>query len=79
MYTVYILKSEKTGKHYVGYTSDIEKRLRYHNGGKNISTKNGIPWRIIYIESFGDRAEAWKREHQIKSYRGGEAFRKLVK
>jgi len=79
MYTAYILQSIKTQKYYIGYTSDLGKRLKYHNSGKNKSTKSDIPWRIVYIESFSTKPEAWKREHQIKSYKGGEAFKKLIK
>jgi len=78
MFTVYILQSEKNGRYYVGYTSDLLKRLRYHNSGKNKSTKNGIPWRIVMQENYGLKREAWLREHQIKRYKGGQAFKKLV-
>ena len=78
MFTVYILQSEKTGRYYVGYTSDLEKRIHYHNSGKNISTKNDTPWKLIWHENFETKKDAWLREHQIKSYKGGEAFKKLI-
>ena len=39
MFITYILKSEKTDRYYIGYTSDVEKRLTNHNSGKNKSTK----------------------------------------
>ncbi len=79
MFTVYILQSEKNGKYYIGYTADLEKRIYYHNSGKNISTKNGIPWKLVRQENFETKKEAWLREHQIKKYKGGEAFKKLIK
>ncbi len=79
MYTVYILKSEQTGKFYVGYTDNIDRRIKQHNSGKNKSTHNGLPWTIIHKEFFNTKKEAWLREHQIKSYKGGVAFKKLVK
>ena len=78
MFTVYILQSEKTGRHYIGFTSDLEKRLQYHNGGKNKSTKNDRPWRVIWREVFENKKDAWLREHQIKRFKGGEAFKKLI-
>ena len=74
---VYILKNE-SGKYYVGSTSDIERRLYYHNAGKNRSTKNKGPWKLIYSEKHGDKRLALKREKQIKSYKGGNAFKKLL-
>ena len=78
MFTTYILQSEKTGKYYIGYTSNIKNRLQKHNAGSNISTRSGIPWKIVRMEQFNARKEAWLRERQIKSYKGGEAFKKLL-
>ncbi|MDO8589920.1 MAG: GIY-YIG nuclease family protein [bacterium] len=78
MFATYILKSKTTNRYYIGYTSNVGKRIIYHNTGRNISTRSGIPWSLVYSESFETRAEAWKREHQIKSYKSGEAFKKLI-
>ena len=78
MFQVYILKSGKTGRFYVGYTSNLEQRLKYHNLGKNKSTKAGIPWKLVKFEEYKTKREAWLRERQIKKYKGGEAFKKLV-
>ena len=78
MFAVYIIQSGKTRKYYVGYTSDIEHRLEYHNRGKNKSTKSGIPWRLVGKEYFRTKKEAWLRERLIKSYKGGGAFKKLI-
>lgn len=78
MYSVYILKSTTTGKYYIGMTENIERRLKEHNSGKTTSTKGRGPWEIAYREECADRASAWKRERQIKSYKGGEAFKKLL-
>lgn len=79
MYTTYIIKSEQNGKHYIGSTSDIEKRLQSHNSGANRSTKGKGPWKLIYKEIFEDKKQAWLRERQIKSYKGGEVFKNLIK
>ena len=79
MYYVYILRSVKNKKIYIGYCSDINIRLVQHNSGKTRSTKSGIPWKIIYTETFSTRQDAYRRERQMKSYKGGEAFKKLWK
>ena len=79
MYSVYILKSKLNGRYYVGYTSDLQQRIKYHNNGKNISTKKYVPWEIAYSEPFETKKEAWLRERQIKSYKSGVAFKKLIK
>lgn len=78
MFYVYILNSLISKKHYIGSTDDLERRLFEHNSGKVKSTKAYKPWEMIYTESFSNRNEAFKREKQIKSYKGGEAFKKLL-
>ena len=78
MFYVYILQSEKNGRYYIGYTSNLADRLRHHNSGANKSTKPHRPWKLIYHESYEDKKSAWLREEQIKSYKGGEAFKKLI-
>lgn len=75
----YILRSIKSGKHYIGSTNNIERRLQEHNSGKTKSTRNKGPWEIIYTtEKYKTKIDARKRELKIKSYKGGKAFKKLV-
>ncbi|MEO8403650.1 MAG: GIY-YIG nuclease family protein [Chitinophagaceae bacterium] len=75
---VYILKSLKDGRYYIGESSDVEARLIFHNAGKQRSTKSRVPFKIVLVEEYGTREEALKREKQIKSWKGGEAFKKLL-
>ncbi|MBN1927891.1 MAG: GIY-YIG nuclease family protein [Prolixibacteraceae bacterium] len=76
---MYILKSLKDNRHYIGSTSNVEKRLAFHNSGSQRSTKSRIPFILIYTEEYNDRSQAEKREKQIKSFKGGEAFKVLLK
>ena len=73
-YFVYILRSESTGKTYVGQTSDLEKRLVKHNDPAcrfALHTKrNKGPWKIIHTENFASRSEAMQREKHLKSGQG---------
>ncbi|OGK37230.1 hypothetical protein A3F03_04650 [Candidatus Roizmanbacteria bacterium RIFCSPHIGHO2_12_FULL_41_11] len=78
MYTVYVICSKKTKKYYTGYTADIEKRLKAHNSGKNRSTRVGKPWILSYCEYYELKEDAWNRERQLKKYKTGEAFKKLI-
>ena len=75
---VYILKSLKDNGYYIGETKDIQKRLAFHNGGLQRSTRNRRPFILVYSEEIVDRKTALKREKQIKNYKGGEAFLKLI-
>ena len=76
---VYVLKSEKDGKLYIGQTNNITQRLEYHNRGKVKATKNRVPFKIIYYEEVKTRAEAMKREKYLKSLKGGNEFKKILK
>jgi putative endonuclease len=78
-YVVYILQSEMNGRYYIGHTSDIEERIQSHNNGKVRSTKAYRPWKIVYSEPYASKQEAYCREIKIKSYKHGEAFKKLIK
>jgi len=75
MYYVYILKSQKTGKAYTGYTTDLRKRLESHNNASNRSTKPGIPWELIYYEAYKNRSKAIERESKLKHY--GQSLTRL--
>ena len=75
---VYILKSLKDSRYYIGETHNPESRLIFHNSGRQRSTKNRIPFILILVEEYNDRSEALKREKQIKSWKGGLAFKKLI-
>ncbi len=79
VYYVYILHSLKDQKFYIGFTSYLKRRIEEHNLGKNISTKYRLPLKLIYYERFFNKTEATKREKLIKSYKGGNAFKKLIK
>ena len=75
---LYVLKS-RLNKYYTGITAlDPYKRLERHNKGQVYSTKSGRPWELICVEKFRTIKEARKREKQIKSWKGGNAFRKFL-
>lgn len=77
-YYVYILKSLKDGSYYVGQTQDLNSRLVKHNLGQSKFTKLRLPYKIIHTEKYQTRNEAVRREIKIKSYKGGNEFKKLI-
>ena len=70
-YYTYVLYSSQFDKIYIGYTSDLEARLLSHN---SLATKGWTvrfrPWEILFYEEFQLKAEAMKREKELKSARG---------
>ena len=83
MFTVYVIKSESTGKKYIGQTSDLELRLKRHNRiiwskSSSYTTINKGPWKIIYTEIFETRQAALKRERYFKSHAGRDYLKKKL-
>ncbi|OGF51712.1 endonuclease [Candidatus Giovannonibacteria bacterium RIFCSPLOWO2_02_FULL_43_11b] len=79
MYEVYIIKSLIRERYYIGYSHEFEARIVAHNAGNVRSTKGYRPWQLVHKEMFADKISARKRELEIKSYKSGEAFKKLLK
>ena len=77
-YFVYILQSDRDGRLYIGSTDDVERRLTEHNKGQTRSLKSRRPLKLIYKEEVSDRRTGRKRERLLKSYKGGNAFKKLI-
>lgn len=69
MFYVYILKSKKDNKLYIGYTKDLKRRIREHNEGKNFSTARRGIFFLAYYEAFGSQKDATAREKQIKQFK----------
>ena len=65
---VYILGSDGAGgsRTYVGWTTDLERRLQAHNSGKGARSTRGRQWRLLYVEKLTDRREAMSREVFLK-------------
>ena len=78
MFTVYILKSSKTDKYYIGYTANIEDRVEQHNSGSTPSTRSGIPWTLVYTETFDNKTDAIKRENEIKRKKSRKYIEYLI-
>ena len=77
-YYTYILQSLKGEKYYIGSTSNVLARLDFNNAGLQRSTKNRVPFRIVLFEEHESKDKALQRERQIKSWKGGEAFKRLI-
>ena len=65
---VYILGSEGKGgpRTYVGWTTDLERRLAQHNAGTGARSTRGRAWSLLYAERYQTREEAMSREWYLK-------------
>ena len=78
MFYVYVLKSEKTGRRYVGSCQNILERLHRHNTNQSKATKYGIPWILIHNESFRTRAEVVQKGIYYKTGRGRDELNAML-
>ena len=67
-YFVYMLKcvSSVKKKTYVGYTIDINKRLKLHNNNKGAKYTKGNQWIVIYKKRFYSKSKAMSYEYILK-------------
>ena len=77
-YSVYILRSNKDHKLYIGCTEDLERRFGEHNSGKVIATVNRRPLEIIFYETFINKSDAFAREQWFKTGFGFNHIRKML-
>ncbi|MBI1780150.1 MAG: GIY-YIG nuclease family protein [Sphingobacteriales bacterium] len=79
MYFVYVLYSPSYHKIYIGFTADLEQRLKSHNElGKKGWTIKFRPWDLLHTEAFEDKHSAMKREKELKTAKGREFIWSLV-
>ncbi|MBI4343563.1 MAG: GIY-YIG nuclease family protein [Candidatus Omnitrophica bacterium] len=74
----YVIRSNASGRHYIGVTSDLARRLDDHDRGKSRSVRGRGPLELMWCERHESRREATTRERQIKRVKGGEALKKLL-
>ena len=77
-YTVYILESLKNGRYYVGYSNDLEKRIKQHNSGYTKGSRHLAPFKLVYKEEFDNLTDAVRRELYIKKQKSRKFIRGLI-
>ena len=76
-YYVYMLKSKnKNSVTYVGYTKNLQNRIRLHNIGKGAKFTRGRKWKLIYKEKYKTKSKAISREYYIKK---SKIIRNMIK
>ena len=74
----YVLRSRTTGRFYIGHTHDLEDRLERHQTNRSFATKGRGPWVLVCAESFVTRADAVRRERQLKKWKSRVGLEKLI-
>jgi len=79
MYYVYVLQSLKDKQFYVGYTDDLNNRLKAHSEGRVVSTRNRRPLKLVYYEACLNQQDATKREKYLKTAWGKRYIKNRLK
>ena len=71
LFYVYLIVSNVKNRtiSYVGYTNNINKRLKLHNTSKGAKFTRGRKWKIIYKKTYNTKSEAMKYEYKLKKDR----------
>ncbi len=69
MFYLYIIKSKKDRKLYIGITPDLRKRFQEHNTGKVRSTKYRKPFVMVYYEAYYSFEDVKERERKLKQFK----------
>jgi putative endonuclease len=77
MYYVYVLKNFE-GRLYIGFTSNLEERVKRHQDGKAGWTRGRGPWELVHYETFTNRIEALRRERNLKRGKPNKELRSLL-
>ena len=68
MYYVYLITSKNKNRtiSYVGYTNNINKRLKLHNSSKGAKFTRGRKWKLAYYKKYDSKILAMKEEYKLK-------------
>jgi len=68
LFFVYVLgsRSKNDCRTYVGWTTDLKRRLQQHNAGVGAKSTRGRKWVLLYCETCKTRQEAMSREWYVK-------------
>jgi putative endonuclease len=80
MFTVYVLYSAVYNKIYIGFTNNLQVRFLFHNQiSKKGWTKRYRPSIIYYTEEYSSKAEAMRREKELKTAIGRDFIWKEIR
>jgi putative endonuclease len=79
MYYVYILRSLKDKGIYIGYTNNLEERIKEHRKGQSFATKGRLPVELIHYQAFISKNDAIETEKYLKTTRGRQRINRMLK
>ena len=78
-YYVYVLRSLKDSKLYIGFTSNLRKRVVEHFSGESFATRDRLPFEMICYEAHRNKKDAFARERFFKTGWGRNYLKRVMK
>jgi len=78
-YCVYILFSLRDRKLYIGFTTNLDARIKNHTEGKTVSTSKRRPLKLLYCEFHRSKVDASRWEHYFKTTSGKKAIKLMLR
>ena len=78
MYYIYVLKSKRDSRLYIGSTNNVTRRLLEHNSGKTPSLKKLIPLKLVFQQGFPTRTQARKIELKLKKFKNRKIIEQII-
>jgi putative endonuclease len=79
IYCVYVIKSKKNGKFYVGQTNDLHRRLLQHEQGLTSFGRRNKNLSLVFKKEFPDRTQAVRFERFLKKQKSHTFIERLIK
>ena len=81
MYLVYLIVSKNKNRtiSYVGYTNNINNRLKLHNSSKGAKFTRGRKWKLVYYKKYNSKILAMREEYKLKkNYKLRNKIKRLI-
>ncbi len=76
---IYITESVNSGKHYIGVSTNLNRRLAEHNSGKTCSTRNKGPWILKFKQKYPTLKRAKQIEYKLKQLKRRDYIKQIIK
>lgn len=75
---VYILKSLRNGRYYIGSTNNLERRIVEHESGKSTYTSESAPWELVFRQEFETLVLARSYEFKLKKLKNRKVLEQII-
>jgi putative endonuclease len=75
---VYILRSTRNGKYYIGSTTGVQRRFLQHQRGNVYSTRRLLPVELAFSQQFANLGEAREIERRLKKFKRHDIVARII-